>query len=110
MELKIGAMALSVASLLFLLLAVLTGGIVFYAAFAAAMAAFAIDFYRYASARSGLTHKLRVDKRLSRTDTLLGSSLTVILWPRIRGPQDDPAAMPSASRPATGGKKRHRND
>jgi uncharacterized protein (DUF58 family) len=77
MELKSGATALSAASLLFLALAALTGGIVFYAAFAAAAIAFAVDFCRYASAWYSLTKKLRVDRLLSRTDLLLGSSLTV---------------------------------
>lgn len=77
MELKNGGIAVSAASLLFLALAVLTGGIVFYAAFATAVTAFAVDLYRYASASSSLARGLRVSVHLSRTQVLLGSSLTV---------------------------------
>ncbi len=67
MELKNGALALSASSVLFMALAVLTCGVVFYAAFAAALAAFAVDLWRYALVRSDLTRQaLHVDKRLSR--------------------------------------------
>ncbi|HUL62514.1 MAG TPA: hypothetical protein VLT35_05580, partial [Methanocella sp.] len=77
MELKTGALALCASGALFLALAWLTGGVVFYAAFAAAAAILALDLGRYASIRYDLARKLRVDKRLSQTDLLLGSSLTV---------------------------------
>ncbi len=77
MKPKNQAVALSAASLLFLVLALLTDGIVFYASFLAAAALFLYDGYRYVSLRSDLRRRLGVTCKLSKSEMLLGSTLTV---------------------------------
>jgi len=77
MELKNGALAMSASSLLFLALGVLTGGALFYASLAAVVALLAADTYRYVRLTYDIKRQLRVTRRLSKSEILLGSSLTV---------------------------------
>ena len=77
MEPKKGTVALSAASLLFLALALLTDGVVFYASFLAVAAVLIADGYRYVSIRSDLRRRLGVTSKLSQSEMLLGTALTV---------------------------------
>ncbi len=77
MEMKNAAVALSGTSLLFLALALLTDGIVFYASFLIVAAVLAADTYRYVVLRSDLRRRLAVSRTLSRSEMLLGTALTI---------------------------------
>ncbi|HUL62696.1 MAG TPA: DUF58 domain-containing protein [Methanocella sp.] len=71
------ALALSASALLFLALGALTSGVIFFGSFAAASILLALDAYRYVRLAYDVKRNLRVMRRLSRSELLLGSTLTV---------------------------------